>query len=116
MRLGKELTIREQLESAASSNYSVSELVDLFGLAPTRMDRVMRYISNERWNASTAIGLTYGKRIFCFPWLEDSIKNLISYRVQYCCEFLKQNNCISVVPVHSNSIVEDFADEIIVLK
>ncbi|MBW7454006.1 hypothetical protein ACFOLF_32430 [Paenibacillus sepulcri] len=116
IRYRKELTIREQLESAVSSQYTVSELVDLFELAPTRMERVMRYISNERWNASTAIGHAHGKRIFCFPWLEDSIKALIGYRVQYCCEFLKQNKCISIVPVRSQSIIEDFADEIIFLN
>jgi len=111
--LSKEMTIREQLESSLSSRYSINELINLFELAPSRMDRTIKFISNERWNASTAIGLVHGKRIFCFPWLEDSIKNLIRGRLRLCSEIIKNNNCMMIIPVQSASIVEEFVDEII---
>jgi len=107
------MTIREQLESSLSSRYSVDELMDLFELAPSRMDRTIKFISNERWNASTAIGLANGKRIFCFPWLEDSVKIIIRERLRLCSEIIENNKCMMIIPVQSASIVEDFVDEII---
>lgn len=113
LRPWKELTICQQLESGVTSAFSVSELMEAFELTPDRMDREMKYSSNERWNASCAIGIAHGKLIFCFPWLEDSVKNIIRMRLRHCSEILKQNNCIVIIPVESDSIVKDFVDEII---
>ncbi|MWC31233.1 hypothetical protein [Paenibacillus sp. MMS18-CY102] len=114
-RLGmkKQKTIREQLENAPPGNYSTEQLITLFGLSASRLEREINYISNERWNASTAIGLAYGKRIFCFPWLEDDMKGIIRARLKLCSSILKQNKSILIIPVQSDSIVEQFVDEIV---
>ncbi|MEK5236063.1 hypothetical protein NST99_10230 [Paenibacillus sp. FSL L8-0470] len=60
----RQLTVREQLERGISVDYTVDELIDSFELSPSRLDREIRYISNERWNASAAIGLAHGKQVF----------------------------------------------------
>ncbi|EFM08679.1 hypothetical protein PaecuDRAFT_4473 [Paenibacillus curdlanolyticus YK9] len=110
-------TIREQLESAPPSVHTTtSQLIDRFELSESRLDREMRYISNERWNASTAIGMAFGKSIYCFPWLDDTVKEIIRARLKHCSAVLKQNNHILIIPAHSTSIIEEFADEIVYLN
>ncbi|MWC29494.1 hypothetical protein [Paenibacillus sp. MMS18-CY102] len=109
-------TITEQLQVNQNKQYISKQLIEIFALSPSRLDREMKYISNERWNASAAIGLASGKRIFCFPWLDDSVNEIIRARLQLCSNVLKKNNCILIIPIQSESIVEGFADEIIYLK
>lgn len=111
-----ELTIREQLQNSQTRLFSSDQLIDLLQLSESRLDRDINHISNERWNASTAIGLANGKHIFCFPWLDDKVKQLVSARLETCSSVLKQQNCILIIPVQSSSIVEDFADEIIYIS
>jgi ABC-type multidrug transport system ATPase subunit len=112
----RQLTIREQLEMGVSIDYTVDHLIEVFGLAPSRLDREMRYISNERWNASAAIGLAHGKQIFCFPWLNDEWKNAISGRMAHCSDILRRSNRILLIPVSNLSVVEDFIDEAVYLS
>ncbi|GAB6988155.1 hypothetical protein [Paenibacillus pini] len=107
------MTIREQLERATSNHFSMSELIYLLELSPSRLDREMKHISNERWNASIAIGMGQGKRIFCFPWLNHVWKDALKVRLEHCSGVLKQLNCILLIPTHSPTIIEDIVDEMI---
>ncbi|MNI18859.1 hypothetical protein D3C73_722790 [compost metagenome] len=111
----RKMTIREQLARYNSSSYTIDELIDLFELSPSRLDREMKYISNERWNASTAIGLANGKLVFAFPWLDDIWKDAIKVRIRHCSRILKQNNCIVIIPTTNLYLIEDIVDEIIYL-
>ncbi|WP_338552520.1 hypothetical protein [Paenibacillus sp. KS-LC4] len=106
-------TIRQQLQSYTVKHHTVDELIDLFELSPSRLDRQMKHISNERWNASAAIGLGQGKQIFCFPWMDDIWKNAIRARLRLCSEILRQHNGMVIIPTSSLLIVDDFVDEII---
>ncbi|GIO86407.1 hypothetical protein J25TS5_33390 [Paenibacillus faecis] len=114
--LVRKLTVREQLISCELSAFTIEKLVDLFELSPSRLDRELKYISNERWNASAAIGLAHGKQIYCFPWMDDMWKEVIKVRLRHCSEVLKQNNCLVIIPTPSLQIVKDFVDEVIYLK
>ena len=114
--LERKLTVREQLISCESSDFTIEKLVDLFELSPSRLDRELKYISNERWNASAAIGLAHGKQIYCFPWMDDTWKEAIKVRLSHCSEILKENNCLVIIPTPSLQIVEDFVNEVIYLK
>lgn len=111
--LHRNMTIREQLASCDLSDYTMDKLIDLFELSSSRLDRPMKFISNERWNASTAIGLANGKQIFCFPLLDDTWKDAIKVRLRHCSEILKQNNCLVIIPSPSLHIIEDFVDEVV---
>ncbi|MGG4143820.1 hypothetical protein ABEW34_11850 [Paenibacillus algorifonticola] len=111
--LFRQKTIRQQLQSYTSNNHMVDELIDRFELSPSRLDRQMKHISNERWNASAAIGLGQEKQIFCFPWMDDIWKNAIRARLRLCSEILRQQNGMVIIPTSSLLIVDDFVDEII---
>lgn len=112
----KGMTVREQLESGTSKEHSVEELIDAFELAPSRLDREIKHISNERWNASIAIGLAHEKQVFCFPWLSDMWKEAIIARLAHCSTLLKQYNCILLIPVQSLTNLESCIDESVYLK
>ncbi|ULO04869.1 ATP-binding cassette domain-containing protein [Paenibacillus sp. 19GGS1-52] len=112
----KSMTVREQLEMGTSELHTVDKLIETFELAPSRLDRSMKHISNERWNASVAIGLAHEKQVFCFPWLDDMWKNAIIARLTLCSTILKQNDCILLIPVHNICNIENFIDDIVYLK
>lgn len=65
----KENTIKNQLIDGLKQghiNSSLSHIVEVFGLSESRLDRTIDYVSNERWNASMAIGYVFGKKNFLF--------------------------------------------------
>lgn len=111
----RQKTVREQLESCNLDSSVVDRLIDMFELSPSRLDRQIKYISNERWNASAAIGLGLGRQVFCFPWLDDMWKSAIRERLRHCSEILRQNNCIVIIPTSNLQIINDFVDEIVYL-
>ncbi|WP_405116037.1 hypothetical protein MHH28_14510 [Paenibacillus sp. FSL K6-1217] len=112
----KSLTVREQLELGTSKRHGVKDLIDAFELAPSRLDREIKHISNERWNASIAIGLAHEKQVFCFPWLNDMWKEALIARLAHCSKLLKQYNCIFLIPVQSLTNIESCIDEVVYLK
>lgn len=62
-------TVKQLLEeNVVLTKQSIERIMDALELSPSRMDRPLHLISNERWNASVAIGLAQGKTIFCFPY------------------------------------------------
>ncbi|WP_138751237.1 hypothetical protein [Paenibacillus sinopodophylli] len=107
-------TIRQQLEEGDSS-YSINDLIALLDLAPSRLDRSIKYISNERWNASVAIGLAHSKHVYCFPWFNTDWKSIIHFRLKYCADVLRANNKIMIIPTDSARYIENTVDEIIYL-
>jgi ABC-type multidrug transport system ATPase subunit len=113
--LKKEMTVRRQLECGTSNQYKMEELVNRFELSASRLDRELRYVSNERWNASTAIGLMHEKQVFCFPWLDEVWVEAIRKRLEYCSAALNDYGCITILPVQSLLQIEHIADEVIVI-
>lgn len=107
-------TILEQLEEGDSS-YSVGELIELLDLSDSRMDRSIQYISNERWNASVAIGLAHSRQLFCFPWFDSAWKSINRGRLKHCAEVLRANKKIMIIPSDSTLYLENIVDEIIYL-
>ncbi|REE91367.1 hypothetical protein A8990_10572 [Paenibacillus taihuensis] len=104
-----------KLQSAPLNQLSLEELINRFELSPTRLDRIFQHVGNERFNASTAVGLLHGRQIFCFPWIGEA-KNILSYRLGFNSALIKQQNGITIIPVQSASVVEEFADEVIYLN
>lgn len=103
-------------EKIVLSKDAIKKLVDELELSPSRMDRSLQHISNERWNASVAIGLAQGKSIFCFPLLNSDWKEMLRVRLKTCSEVLKKYQCITIIPSDSESIVSEVADEIVYVE
>ncbi|WP_060860733.1 hypothetical protein [Paenibacillus riograndensis] len=111
----KKMTIRRQLEYGTSKKYRVADLIERFELAPSRLDRELRHVSNERWNASAAIGLMHEKQVFCFPWLDEVWVEAIRVRLQTCSALLNEYGCITIIPIQNPTKIDHFIDEVLVI-
>lgn len=111
---GSKKTIRQLLEEGSNS-YSVGELIETLELSHSRLDRSIRQISNERWNASVAIGLAHSRQIFCFPWFDTEWKKINHARLKHCAEVLRSNNKMMIIPSDSVQYIEKIVDQIIYL-
>ncbi|MCD1260545.1 hypothetical protein B5M42_017220 [Paenibacillus athensensis] len=105
-----EKTIRQQIMQGLKENrssFSLQEILDLFELSSSRLDRKLDQISNERWNASAAIGFAHGKRIYSFPWLNTAWIHRLNQRIEHCVTVLKQYGAIVLIPTsHAASLSE----------
>jgi len=52
-------------------NYSYEDIRNLFFLDSERFERPLECVGNEIFRAMAAIGFSYKKEIFCFPWLSN---------------------------------------------
>ncbi|GLX68014.1 hypothetical protein [Paenibacillus glycanilyticus] len=109
---GSNRTIRQQLMDGSSS-YTVGEIVELLELSPSRLDRTIKQISNERWNASVGIGLAHQKVAYCFPWFNADFKEINRARLSLCSNVLKTQKTITIIPSDETSNLENIADEFI---
>jgi hypothetical protein len=79
--------------------YNCAEILDCFKLDEQRVERPIIYTGNEHFRAMAAVGILYGKEIFCFPWLSNS-RFLLYYRnITFCLEKLADYGKIIVLPV-----------------
>ncbi|MBR2342744.1 MAG: hypothetical protein IKA64_00650 [Clostridia bacterium] len=77
----KELVIHGLKQS--KSNYSCADIRSLFYIDSERFERAITGVGNEIFKVMAAIGFSYEREIFCFPWLsqrrfERYHKNLIA--------------------------------------
>lgn len=110
-------TVRQLLEEDPKMNEeAVQSVVEELELSSSRLDRPLHQVSNERWNATVAIGLAQGKSIFCFPYLDNDWKERLRVRLETCAEVLRKKQSIMIVASDSDSVISDIVDEIIVAR
>ncbi|SEG78735.1 hypothetical protein [Paenibacillus sp. UNC499MF] len=105
-------TVRQQIEEGLKQNnaFTLNELVEWFELSSSRLDRKLEHISNERWNASIAIGLAHGKTIFCFPWLNTAWIQSLRSRIAASVRILKDQGAIIIIPTAKREALNQLAD------
>lgn len=68
----KQDTIRNLVQQGVEKSNlpeSVDTIRELFQIDSQRFDRPLSGVGNEIFKAMSAIGFSYGKQIYCFPWL-----------------------------------------------
>jgi ABC-type multidrug transport system ATPase subunit len=110
----KKSTVRKQIENGLKENQlmSFNEICELFELSSSRLDRNIEHVGNERWNASMAIGLAQGKKIYCFPWLYTGTLNVNYKLIKNCVNVLKERGGIIIIPSAKAEKLSQFVDEI----
>ncbi len=53
-------------------NCSYDDIKNLFYIDSERFERPLKGVGNEIFKAMAAIGFSYKKEVFCFPWLSNS--------------------------------------------
>lgn len=70
-----------------------------FGITEYRFGRPLRQVGNERYKAMAAIGYSYGKQIFCFPWMSQKRFDYYHLNLTYLLEVLEKMEMVVVLPV-----------------
>jgi len=83
----------------SQSNYSYEELRQLFDLDSQRVERPLSQVGNEVFRAMAAIGLAYGKEIYCFPWLSHMRFEYYNRNMTGVLEILADLKKVAIVPV-----------------
>ncbi|MFE6796497.1 P-loop NTPase family protein [Paenibacillus chitinolyticus] len=106
------MTVRQQIEKGLkqTNKFTLNELVEWFELSSSRLDRNIEHISNERWNASIAIGLAHGKTLFCFPWLNTAWIHSLKSRITASVKILKDQGAITIIPTAKTEALNNIAD------
>lgn len=97
---------------------SDEDIISKFNLSRERIECKFSQLSWERWRASAAIGYAYGKKVFCFPFVNTAILNNIvtnSYLPMYLNVLKNEGACI-IIPTSHKETLEMLADEQISLK
>lgn len=91
-----------------------------FDLTPERFTRSIRMLSHERWRASCAVGLAYGKRIFSFPYVEFVRPYLIAEYIDAWLKpvinILSASGALVLVPALEDSVSRRLCDEIVPIR
>lgn len=94
-------TIKEQIETGVRATHcelSAKTIQDMFYVSEERVGRNIKKVSGERWKASIAIGYAYGKKIFCYPWMNSRDVEHLKEQMAKNIKALIDNKCVVVLP------------------
>ena len=95
-------TVKERIRRGlahSKRNDTYDDIKNIFDLDSQRVERPPSCVGNERFRAMAAIGLSYQKEIFCFPWL--SHERFVGYHANMTglLRILEQLGEMAIVPV-----------------
>ena len=79
--------------------YSLNDICDIFQLSPDRIERPIKSTGNEGYQAMAAIGFSFGKQIFCFPWFSKTRYKTYKIRFEYLLKVLSEHEKIAILPL-----------------
>jgi hypothetical protein len=111
----KPKTIRQHILAGIkdASQLKLEEIIEIFGLSHTRLDRPIHSISNERWNASAAIGFAYNRKIYCFPWLNSYWIKRLEPRISEIINVLTASGYIVILPTNKEDSIRHLVHTIV---
>ena len=84
-------------------NCSCDDVKALFYLDEERFERPISGVGNEIFRAMAAIGFSYGKEVFCFPWLSRKRFEGYHRNLTTLLEILEDLKKVVIVPVSAES-------------
>ena len=95
-------TVREQVTKGlkhSKLSYNADEICEIFRMEKFRFDSPLKATGNERYQAMAAIGFSYGKQVFCFPWLSKTRYENFKVRIPFLLDVLASYGKISILPL-----------------
>ena len=80
-------------------NCSYDDIRDLFHIDIERFQRPLSGVGNEVFKAMAAIGFSYKKEIFCFPWLSNKRFDSYHKHLTTLLQILEKLKKIVIIPV-----------------
>lgn len=117
----REMTVKNQISKAlkcSNINLGTKDIISKFDLRQDRVGYKLNNLSWESWRASIAIGYAYGKKIFCFPWLDTAyLKDLIlNTGFIFYINILKENGAVIIIPSSDELLLKYISDEMVILN
>ena len=110
--LQRRKTIKEQIEAGVQANHcdlNADTIQNMFELEEPRLGRSIRYVSGARWRSSIAIGYAYGKKIFCYPWMNSRDIGIMEEQMRKNIKILTDSNCFVVFPTTKEENIKKLA-------
>ena len=82
-----------------SSTYSCEDIRAIFKLDQYRFKQPLIRNGNEIYRAMCAIGFSFGKSIFCFPWFSARRYNYFKNHITFLLELLSEHNKVILLPI-----------------
>ena len=79
--------------------YSLNDICDIFQLSSDRIERPIKSTGNERYQAMAAVGFSFGKQVFCFPWFSKTRYKIYKIRFEYILKVLGEHKKIAILPL-----------------
>ena len=101
----KKKTVKRLIESGLKKSklpYTATEILDIFGVQEHHREISVYKTGTERYKAMCAIGFSYGKEIFCFPWFSKSRYEAFVVHLNYTIKVLSDLNKIVILPLGFN--------------
>ena len=98
-------TAREMISRGlrkSSLPYTADEIFEMFCVQDFRRDRPIKATGNEKIKIMAAVGYSYGKEIFCFPWLSRLRFESYNKHMPFTLEKLSSLGKIVILPLASN--------------
>ena len=103
-------SVKELIEDGikhTKSDYTYDKIKEIFDLDSERTARPISSVGNERFRAMAAVGIAYGKEIFCFPWLSNKRFEGYHKNLSGLLEILASLGKISILPIGAPTKQED---------
>lgn len=78
---------------------SANEICEMFHMERFRFDRPIKMVGNECFKAMAAIGFSYGKSVFCFPWMSKMRFDAFQGQLTDAIDILASMRKIVIVPM-----------------
>ena len=83
----------------SKSDFSVCDISTMFELTKERLDRPISACGNEKLRAMAAIGFSYGKIIYCYPWMSYRRYIYFQSHIRLNEKALMPYNTIEILPI-----------------
>jgi ABC-type dipeptide/oligopeptide/nickel transport system, ATPase component len=115
----KRKTIKEQIRDGIRANHcdlSVETIQNMFYVSEERVGRSIKKVSGERWKASIAIGYAYGKKIFCYPWMNSRDVEHLREQMIKNIRTLVENECVIVLPTTKEENIKKVSEKYTIIN
>lgn len=113
----KHLSVKKAIENgikkSRNSSQTFQTIKEKFDLTDERENRRFKYIGNEHWRASLAVGYAYGKSIYCAGFLDSAMwEKYYSVMLAKWLNILKDDGAIVLIPTDDEKCLGNFVDEV----
>lgn len=98
----KRKTVRQMVIKGLKKSglsFSPEQIRDMFYLEDFRFNRPLKGVGNEIFRAMSAIAFSYGKQVFCFPWLSKGKCEYYGRNITWLLTILESLHVIAIVPM-----------------